>query len=227
MTNWQHRRMLLAFTFAGVIFTFAKFSLDSTAGNRSVTPFTSPSVVPLAGWQFTKSLPLTLPEVDSEDNYGIVSTSRQYNYRQESQQLEVEIHYETGTLGNFYSYIKYYSPMQWDSLELMQDSLHQKGVGFYNMFVSQGRSHLVACINPRGGSTVTPTQFSANRRTYDLQFQRLLPWFLGKESLIDRRCLWTHLSMPLDRMSAKTTYPILEKAWQSWYHWWSDRFPQH
>lgn len=228
MTNWrQHQHKLIAFTFAGVVLTLGRFSLDPTAANRPVTPFTFPSVVPLPGWQLAQSLPLTIPKVEREDNYGIVSTSRQYSYRQGNQQLKVEINYEEGTLGDFYGYIKYYTPISLNSLKLRQESIYQQGVGFYNLFVSQGRSHLVSCINPRGESTVTPAQFFANRRTYDLQLQKLLPWFLGKESLIDRRCLWTHLSMPLQKKSAETTYPVLEKAWHSWYQWWKLRFPPH
>jgi cyanosortase A-associated protein len=41
-------------------------------------------------------------------------------------------------------------------------------------------------------------QFLKNQVTYDLQIGRLMPWLLGEETLRDRRCLWAHLSTPLN-----------------------------
>jgi len=40
----------------------------------------------------------------------------------------------------------------------------------------------------------------------------------------DKRCLWTHLSIPLNR-SSRGCYVILENAWFSWYQW-CPRFPK-
>lgn len=228
MTKWeQHRQMLLGLTFAGAFFTLGQFSLDSTAGNRPVNTFTFPSVVPLPKWQLLDNHPLAEPS--RLGYYEDVLASRKYHYRQNNHQLEIRMRYVVGTLGEFhgYYYFKDHNSIQLPKPQLLQNSRQQEGVGFYSLFVQQGRSHLSACINPRGGSTVTVAQFLANRRTYDLQLRRLMPWFLGKESLLDRRCLWANLSIPLNKMSAETTYPVLERAWQSWYQWWSSRFPKH
>lgn len=227
MTSWrQHRQMLILFTFAGVFFTLAKFSLDPNAGNRPVRPFAFTEVVPLPGWQLLESRPLVEP-VGSlpSSKWESVLASQKYYYKQNNQQMEIEMRYVVGTLGDLYGYFTNLSSMQ-----LQANLLHlrqQEGVGFYSVFVYQGRSHLSACINPRGSSTVTSTQFASNRRTYDLQLRHLVPWLLGKESLQDRRCLWVHLSTPLNQVSAETTYSVLEKAWWSWYQWWSRHFPQH
>jgi cyanosortase A-associated protein len=79
------------------------------------------------------------------------------------------------------------------------------------------RAYLDACINSRGGSTFTEEQFRANRIQYDVQFNRLLPWLLGQQELRDQRCLWTHLSIPLNQSSPESSYHILENAWFSWY----------
>lgn len=229
MGNWQqHRQMLISFTFAGVFLTLGRFSLDPSAGNRPMTAFSFPSVVPLPEWQLLESRPLAEPiasKTDDEDDYGDILASRKYLYRQNNQQLEIEMRYAAGTLGDLRTYFKYHTSIRLKQAKSLPITRQQEGVGFYSLFVYQGRSHLAACINPRGGSTVTNAQFFANRRTYDLQVGRLVPWLLGKESLQDRRCLWTHLST--NDVSAKTTYPVLEKAWRSWYQWWSARFPQH
>lgn len=228
MTNWgQHRQMLIALTFTGVFFTLGRFILDPTAGKRPVTPFTFPSVVPLPGWQLLESVSLAKPIASNSDSYEAVLANRKYRYRQNNQQMEIESRYVVGTLGDLRTYLRDYTSIQLKDSQLLQNLRQHQGVGFYSLFAYQGRSHLIACINPRGGSTVTIAQFFANRRTYDLQVGRMVPWLLGKESLRDRRCLWAHLSTPLNQVSAKTTYPILEKAWWSWYQWWSPRFPQH
>lgn len=225
MMNWQQpRQILILFTLTSVFFAVGRFSLDPNAGRQPVTSFTFPPEVPLSKWQLLESRPLASSLANQADTYEAVSSSRQYQYAQDRQQLKVEMSYVAGTLGDFQTYLKRYTP-QWQSIQ--QNLRHQAGVGFYNLFVYQGRSHLVACINPRGGSTVTSSQFSANRYTYDLQPERLLPWFLGQESLLDRRCLWAHLSTSLQSKSVEKTYSVLEEAWQSWYHWWQPRFPQH
>ena len=197
MTNrQQHRHLAIAFTLVGVFLTLCRFILDPTAGNRPVTAFIFPSVVPLPGWQPLDSRPLVSPIASNADIHEADLTSRQYRYSsQNHQQMEIEMHYVVSTLGNFQSYLKDDNLIE--QFTQLRNLRHQEGIGFYSLFMYQGRSHLIACINPRGGSTVTNTQFIANRRTYDLQLQRIVPWLLGKESLLDSRCLWSHLSIPL------------------------------
>jgi len=73
-------------------------------------------------------------------------------------------------------------------------------------------AYLNACINSRGGSTFTKEQFNYNRIHRDTQFNRLLAWLLIQQPLRDKRCLWTHLSIPLNRSSPESAYVILENA---------------
>lgn len=228
MTSWrQHRQMLISFTFAGVFLTLGKFSLDPNAGNRPVKPFAFAEVIPLPGWQLLKSHSLVEPVASlPSSKWDSVLASQKYYYKQNNQQMEIEMRYVVGTLGDLYGYFTELSSMRLQKAQLLQ-LRQQEGVGFYSVFVYQGRSHLSACINPRGSSTVTSAQFATNRHTHDLQLQRLVPWLLGKESLQDRRCLWVHLSTPLNQVSTETTYSVLEKAWLPWYQWWSGHFPQH
>lgn len=228
MTNWrQHQQILIALTFIGVFLTLCRFSLDPTAGKRPVTAFAFPQAVPLPEWQLLESSSSAKPTAKPSNLYEAVLASRKYRYQQNNQQMEIEMRYLAGTLGNLQGYLMDYASIQVQDSQLLQNLRQQQGVGFYSLFVNQGRAHLNACINPRGGSTVTMAQFLANRQAKDLQLQRLIPWLLGEESLRDRRCLWVNLSVPLSQESVETTYPILEKAWASWYQWWSPRFPQH
>lgn len=228
MINWQqHRQIMLALTFVGVFFTLGRFCYDPTAGNRSVSAFAFPKVVPLAGWQLLESRPLAEPIASEHKSWEAVLASQKYRYRQNNQQLEIEMRYLASTSGELDGYLKNYTSIQLQNTQLLQNLRQHQAVGFYSVFVHQGLAHLSACINPNGGSTVTSAQFLANRYTYDLQLRRMLPWLLGKESLRDKRCLWAHLSIPSNQVSAETSYSVLEKAWYSWYQWWSPRFPQH
>ena len=228
MTKWQqHRQILLALTFVSVFFTLGRFSLDRTAGNRQVTPFAFSSVVPLPGWQMLESHSLVEPIASPPKSLDSVLASRKYLYKRNDYRLEINMRYIVGTSGNLVDYFNTYTSLKWNNSHLLQNFRQQEGVGFYSLFVYQGRSHLSACINPHGGSTVTTAQFLANHHTYGLRLQRLIPWLLGKGSLQDRRCVWAHLSTPLNQESAETTYPVLEQAWLSWYQWWRPRFPQH
>lgn len=229
MTNWQqHRQRLIALTFIGILLTLGRFSLDATAGKRSVKPFAFPSVVPLPKWQLLESRPLAEPTAThSNFTWDSVLGGQKYYYQQNNQQVEIEMRYVVATAGELNTYFKYLSSIQLPEEQLLQNVRHHKGVGFYSLFVHQGRSHLSACINPHGGSTVTSAQFLANRHTYDLQLQRLFPWLLGKESLLDKRCVWAHLSTPLSQVPVETSYSVLEQAWLSWYQWWNSRFPEY
>lgn len=230
MLNWrQYRQVLIALTSVSVFFTLGRFGLDSTAGNRPVTAFAFPSVVPLPGWQLLESRPLAEPIASRPPKSGesVLAASQKYHYQQNNQHLQVEMRYVLGTWGDIHEYLKDYTPIQLQSAQMLQNLRQHEKVGFYSLFVYQGRAHLSACINPRGRSTVTSTQFLANRHTYYFQLGRLVPWLLGKESLRDNSCLWAHLSTPLNQVSAQNTYPVLEQAWLSWYQWWFPRFPKY
>ena len=103
----------------------------------------------------------------------------------------------------------------------------QEQTGFYSLWQTEDRVNLGACINPRGGSTVTGDQFRQNRNIHDLQFSRIMFWLIGLVPLRDWRCLWTTLSVPIETgKSPQEIYPVLEQAWFSWYEWWQPRFPQ-
>jgi cyanosortase A-associated protein len=53
-----------------------------------------------------------------------------------------------------------------------------------------------------------------------------MPILLGQEALLDKRCLWVYLSIPLRNSSPEEAYKTLEQAWFSWYQWWQPRFPK-
>ncbi|MEO3704110.1 cyanoexosortase A system-associated protein, partial [Trichormus azollae HNT15244] len=74
-----------------------------------------------------------------------------------------------------------------------------------------------ACINPPGGSSVTSSQFMKKQYKYDLSSNYLLPAIAGQNLITDDRCIWTQLSIPLDRYVATEIYTVLESIWNDNY----------
>jgi cyanosortase A-associated protein len=223
--QWQQpRQIFLAIAFAGVLLALGRISFGSPPGQRSLSAFTFPSTVPLPEWQLLDSSVLDRSTVQPTNSFDTVIASRKYLYKRKGQLLTIEMRYMASNLGNLEAYLNRHTAIKMSENQLITNLRDRPDVGFYSLFTYEGRSHLAACINPRGGSTITSDQFLANRYKYDLQWQNLLAWLLGKGSIPDKRCLWVNLSLP--QVGEKTTYPILEKAWSSWYSWWRDRFPQ-
>lgn len=225
--NWKQMRIaLLVLTCANILFVLGRSILDPTIGKRTVNPFVFPSVVPLQQWQLVASQPLENKTVEQPPLDNLVLPGRHYRYIQNGLPLDIKMRYEVQTTGNVLQSIRSYTPIKLPPNQQLVTVREHKPVGFYGLFVYDKRAYLDACINPNGGSTFTKEQFSYNRIHYDIQFNRLFPWLLGQQRLRDKRCLWTHLSIPLNQSSPQSAYATLENAWFSWYQWWRPRFPK-
>ena len=213
------RRKILAVNLALALLTLGKVVLDPTIGKSPNLAF--PLKVSLPGWKLLESKAISPKHPDS-------LVSHYYQFIQKNYLLDIEMRYLINTDGDVAKYIQKYTPInregdvatpglrQRPSLSLHQ----QEAVGFYSMFVRQDRAYLSACINPRGGATVSSQQFSQNRYTYDLDLKRLLRWFVSRVDIWEDHCLWSHLSIEIEDNSLEATYSILERAWISWYKQW-------
>ncbi len=227
MSFWKQLRVpLLIFTFVNVLLVFGRSILDPAVGKRTITPFVFPSVVPLPQWQLLEGHPLENHTVERPPFGKVVLSGRQYHYIQNGLPLDIEMRYEVGKEADVKQLTKENTAIQFSVAQPLIVVRQRAGLGFYGLFVYQKRAYLDACINSRGGSTFTKEQFRSNRIHYDLQLNRLIPWLLGQQELRDQRCLWTHLSIPLNQSSPESSYHILENAWFSWYEWWRPRFPK-
>ncbi|MEO0854900.1 MAG: cyanoexosortase A system-associated protein, partial [Cyanobacteria bacterium J06648_11] len=142
-------------------------------------------------------------------------------------QLDIEMYYLVITDSQIHRYLREYHPEGIRQKEDVPELVRQQtDVGTHVRFQYGDRAYLSSCINPNGPSTVDKQQFEANRNTYDLQLARAIPVLLGRESIRDRRCLWTLMSLPaVDEVEAEASFAALEQVWPAWYAWWSDRFP--
>ncbi|MEG3940059.1 cyanoexosortase A system-associated protein [Microcoleus sp. S36b_A3] len=219
ITSWKPIRIsLLAVTLAGVLLVAGKLTFYPSTGNSLVTQFNFPESVPLAEWKLIKSAPLEITDTSQ------VKAARKYQYQKNSKDLEIEMRYLVNTIGDVEGMMKGHTILKSSPGKLALAST--QAAGFHGILQQQNRLYLSSCINPRGSPTVTSQQFRYNRNTSDLQPNRILFWLLGRGNIQDKRCLWTQMSMPLDKTTPEDAKKILENAWVSWYGWWQPRFPE-
>ncbi len=218
MIGKQLRQLLLIGTLTSVCLVLSRSVLRPAAGDRLATTYVFPPAVPLPGWQLLESHPLAEKTADRP----AYVTGRRYRYSHNGLPLDIEMRYLDGGKLSFdiKPFIQQYTPV---SLSPGQLLIRQQQGGFYGLFTYKERAYLSACMTPQNSSTVTYEQY--NRIIYSVEFSRLLPQLLIHERLLDRRCLWAHLSIPTQQPS-ESAYLTLEEAWLAWYQWWSPRFPK-
>lgn len=182
---------------------------------KTLTSFVFPEKVPLPQWQLSKSR--SFP--NSKKSHLELKAQKYYQYIQNNLPLDIEMSYVTE--GNVPVFLKNFTSIS-SSAVLRQ----QEGIGYYGLGVNQNRAYLSACINPYGNSTFTEEQFNQNRFHYEMRPQHILSWLIGQRQLQHKRCLWAHLSIPLNNSSPEAAYEVLENVWFSWYQWWRPRFTQ-
>ncbi|WP_336604386.1 cyanoexosortase A system-associated protein [Tolypothrix bouteillei] len=156
---------------------------------------------------------------NSKKSHLELKAQKYYQYIQNNLPLDIEMSYVTE--GNVPVFLKNFTSIS-SSAVLRQ----QEGIGYYGLGVNQNRAYLSACINPYGNSTFTEEQFNQNRFHYEMRPQHILSWLIGQRQLQHKRCLWAHLSIPLNNSSPEAAYEVLENVWFSWYQWWRPRFTQ-
>lgn len=224
MTYWKpFRILLLATTFSGVLLVLGKSILYPTISafpNYTLPSFVFPAAVPLPGWQLLGSNSLDNKTANSSNVLG-----RRYRYIQNNLTLDIEMRYLVDPNADVNNFIRTYTTIKLSTDQILSVLRQREGIGFYSLFIHQKRAYLSACINSRGGSTVTDRQFWQNRNVRDVFSSRFVSWLLGQSQLRNPGCLWAHLSVPLNNSSPEKAYQTLEKAWVNWYKWWHFRFP--
>lgn len=191
-------------------------------------PFVFTEAIPLKGWRGLNRV--SVEATESEDFQGTAVNGVRFSFvpmlpkeeRSPTQpdQLTVETVYWVHTDGDLKSIIQ----TQADGDTAV--TRYNPQLGYYSQFTAGDTSHLMTCINPRGGATVTADQFQRNRRRHDWQPSRLFAWLTGHDTLSDNRCLLTTFSLPHgDDTSEADAYEILETAWTDWTAWWIKQFP--
>lgn len=221
----------LTITFAIVSLALIKVILEpkTVSKAREYQPYTFPQSVPLSQWKLNKTESLSARKKDDKEFFG----GKRYQYKRDRLQVDINMYYLVNTTGNVNDFLKnhYFDNTSGKSPGSGLVVRQQPNIGFYNVFLYDKKIQIVSCINPRGGATANISQFFLNRRRYDYSsnsegWQKWVSWFLGQEELQDRRCMWSHLSMPVGNLPPQKAFMEIEKVWFSWYDWWQNNFPK-
>ena len=187
---------------------------------KSHKPIVFPAHVPLEKWQQVATNSISDRLVPQSgyfigDNLG----GQSYRYVADDRSLEIKMRYLVDTNGDLKSYVKNYTGN-------IAPFLHeQANIGSYAMYPYGNQVYLTACINPQGETSITSDRFRNNNLRHSINLRRIFAWLTSQNGIVDSRCLWAYLSMPLNRDSPEDVYPLLKEAWFDWHQWWSQNYP--
>jgi len=182
-----------------------------------------PNQISLTNWQFKESKILNI----SLDNNA--TSAQQYLYVSASRNvLRVDAIYTNGTVSISKS-------LEMIDVKFSNNNLSMRyldKVGYYALFSDKERAYLSSCINSHGMTTVTEEQF-INNRPLEITWSHISAYLMGTSDLFDDRCLFTTISIPIEKndlgqnsSSLDKKYQTLEKVWINWHLYWKDNFPK-
>ena len=205
-------RFSLLGIFAGTaILAIGEMILSPLPEKKSLSPQSFPKQISLSGWQsssgnlpqhFNKNLLQTIP-------------GKSYQYTQADSLVNVQMHY-LADVHDVKKLLQQYTSIPHQSMQIVS----KEDIGFYGVLVHQDKLHLSACITPQGGSIVNHAHLYQRYPAIQGLSERLVFWLLGEKPLVEKVCLWSHLSISVSDSSPETASLTLEKFWFSWYQWW-------
>lgn len=211
------------------VFTTSCFAISislSISLNKDKLKFQLPNQLPLMTWQLNSS-----NNLQQALQNGALS-ARQYSYSSSVQSdLRVDALYINGV-------VSIPKSLEIIGLKYSGNNLrihYLEKVGYYASFFDQERVYLSSCINSNGFTTVTEEQFIYHR-PLKLSFSHISAYLMGTRDLFDGRCLFTTLSIPLDKNNIvnpqishmdymNKNYQTLENVWIVWHKNWKEHFP--
>jgi cyanosortase A-associated protein len=211
---WKKVRIpTLVLTCGGVLFVLGNVILRPVSDLAANSKLIFAEKISLPQWQQVSIQPL--PKLNREEK-NVILQSR-YQYTQNGSKLDIEMRYVAG--GNLPALLR--QDLKVTSKPVIRQ---QKNVGFYAVGTHKKRVYLSACIAPNAQTTFTEEQLKMNVPE-EKNSQYWASWLVGKESIPTKRCLWTHLSIPLGDSDPETAYTALENIWSSWYQLWLPQVP--
>ncbi len=209
----------LAMVLGGTILTLGVGLRTPLQPRPAIASYTLPETVPLKGWQPISQS--TLPEPADEKLVPLASLA--YRYQREEMSLTIEMRYLTATKGDVTQFIRWYTEIPGDTeMKVYQ----QPDQGSYVFFIHQDRAYLSSCLHPQGQITATGTEYLWTKVISGVSSGQFIGWLTGKNTIFDQRCLWFHLSLPLESSADnEESHRILIETWVLWHDWWTKNFP--
>ena len=197
--------------------------ISPKAGQRSPAKFVFPNKISLPEWNFTSGRLNEVKISPTEEVQELFKGGKKYKFRRQNKILDVDIYYLSNTRGNIESLLKKHLNLGEQTINNIQ--IKRTNKNYYGLFKDRDRTYLSTCHNPFGYSTFTHKQFSQNLNSRSLNLQLIGNWLLGKDSIRDRRCLWTIMSIPNQQGTSQELNQTLERTWKDYHQWWQTRFP--
>ncbi len=193
------------------------------AGHLSTTKFVFPTKISLPGWSFTDSQSSEIETLPENKSQGLIKGGKEYKFNHQNKSLDINSYYLSNTRGNVQHLLK--ENLKIDDQTLANIQIKRSNQNYYGLFQDQDRTYLSTCLNPFGYSTFTQRQFSQNLNSRQLNLQLIGNWLRGKDSIRDRRCLWTVMSIPNQQETSQNLHQTLEQTWKDYHQWLQPRFP--
>lgn len=209
--NLCSRAIFLKTIALGVTLTLLGVAIKPTmpvSVDREV-PF--PQTLSLPGWDAEFTQAIALPPSDSR--YHRIRAGQQYGYRQGDRTLQVTVRDVVETEGDIDLLMA--NAREFVKTDRSNVVDRQSNRGFYRLLTEQNQAYLQSCLNLNGYATVTATQFRQNAYMQALQPQQWFGWLLSQRALLERRCLWVQMSMPIVERDAQGAYATLEENWKA------------
>ncbi|WP_271253905.1 cyanoexosortase A system-associated protein [Pseudanabaena sp. Chao 1811] len=219
LKNIKTSCLVIACTSSFVAISICLFNLNLKTRSKLQLP----NQISLANWQFKESKILNISldnDATSAQQYLYVSSSRNV--------LRVDAIYTNGTVSISKS-------LEMIGVKSSNNNLSMRyldKVGYYALFSDKERAYLSSCINSRGMTTATEEQF-INNRPLEMTWSHISAYLMGTSDLFDDRCLFTTISIPIEKndlgqnsSSLDKKYQTLEKVWINWHLYWKDNFPK-
>ena len=192
-------------------------------GRREIQPLSFPIQLSLAGWNLEKSQSL-VENPETKLRLHRLRSGQKYQYQKPTEEVTVALRFFSPTHGNVESYLKRNYDDSITEAFLEGETRSFSKLGNYHLFSDDQSVYLSACIRPQGKSTVTVTEYVNQTNAGVFRLEGIIPRLLGKRSLRERRCLWVHLSTPLQGDSLEAKEEVLEQVFQKGYSQWQGLF---
>lgn len=227
------RHLMLGGICIGMGLTLGKLLIDPTTNQRQYAAIALPETLSLPEVQFVESQPIPVSAAEKPE-YDQLLSGQKYRYRYQGKPLQLELRDVVNTGGDIDKLIREHLDWKNDPPDF-QDI--QTPIGFYRRFTQQGNAYLTGCLSPTGQSFVTTAQFRSQLPQQLWQADRLLGWAIGRNSLVEKRCLWVQISVPVqselvangaqDKAIGPDEYAdpalaeqLLDQQWRSIVAWW-------
>ncbi|QDZ41234.1 cyanoexosortase A system-associated protein [Euhalothece natronophila Z-M001] len=192
-------------------------------GRREMSPLRFPSQITLAGWNLENSEPL-VDEPETELSLHRLRSGQEYEYQQGDNEIAIALRLYSPTFGNVESYVRrIYGSSHREAYREGEDR-YLSGIGNYRVFHDEETAYLTACVAPEGESTVSVSDYVNQTNATVFSPQGVIPRVLAQRSLRERRCLWVHLSTPLQGESPEAREEVLEEAFEEGFPKWQRLF---